>query len=105
MSTRATSMITPTQALFLMNAPFVHEQAAAWVESLKKNVPNETERLKLAFVQATGEEPTESELSEALAFMQAYSQQLGDASPAGQLAAWNAYARVLLTSNGFLYVD
>lgn len=97
--------ITPTQALFLMNAPFVHEQAAAWVEVLKKTIPDETQRLKLAFVQATGSEPTEVELKDAQDFLQSYKQQLGDPSPAGELAAWNAYARVLLTSNGFLYVD
>lgn len=97
--------ITPTQALFLMNAPFVHEQATALVDNLQKSVADDEGRVRLAYVLTTGTEPAPEDIQAAKDFMAAYQTQLGDSSPSGPIAAWNAYARVLLTSNGFLYVD
>ena len=64
-------------------------------------------RVRVAFEMAHGHQPDELEITNALAFVTAYQETLSDDqdNPKRELAAWSALARVLLTSNGFLYVD
>ena len=92
----------PQQALFLMNNPFVVEQAkavtqredVAWAASPAEKVDN-------LYRAILGRSPTAEERSLALAFA------TGDtAKPkGGQLNAWGLLAQVLLLSNEFAFVD
>ncbi|MFM8286215.1 MAG: DUF1553 domain-containing protein, partial [Planctomycetaceae bacterium] len=99
--------VTPTQTLYLMNSPFVHEQAAAF--AARWNVPGVAveERARQMIEAAHGRVPATEELALAGEFVAGYAARLPDttAAPDRATAAWEAFARVLLTSNSFLYVD
>ena len=99
---------TPTQTLFLMNSPFVHEQSEAFARQLLAAPGDDAARVRLACETAQGRVPSAAEVSGDLAFVTAYQQKLASQGipPEKQpAAAWAALARVLLTSNAFLYVD
>ncbi len=99
---------TPTQALFLMNDPFVHEQSAALAKRVLAVSADDGARLKWLYQIAYTRDPHDDELSQAAEFLKRYSDTLESAKmPAEQRAeiAWSAYCRVIMTSNEFLYVD
>src|SRR5262249_30661461 len=103
-----TPTTTPMQALYLMNAPFVHEQADAFARRLLAAPGDDTARVRLAFEATHGRAVDDAEVRDALAFVEAYKQKLaasGAQTDRQTSAAWAAFGRVLLTSNGFLYVD
>ncbi|MFO0806095.1 MAG: PSD1 and planctomycete cytochrome C domain-containing protein [Gemmataceae bacterium] len=92
---------TPTQALYLMNSPFVHTQSEAFAKRLLAAPGDDAARIRLAFEMAHGRAPESAVLNDSLAFLKAYR-----AKATGQeAAAWAAFSRVLLTSNAFLFVD
>ena len=94
----------PTQALYFMNDPFFHKQAAAFADRLLA-LPD-ADRVSAAFRLAYQRPPTTRERAGARRFLNAYLSELADV-PANdrQRQAWAAYARVLLGSNEFLYQD
>lgn len=99
---------TPTQTLFLMNSPFVHEQSAAFAQRLLAAPDDVATRVRLGFELAHGRIPAEADLADAVNFIGAYRDALATQNipPDQQIAvAWSAFARVLLTGNAFLYVD
>ncbi len=98
---------TPTQALFLMNSPFVHEQSKGFGRQITAVAGDDLTKTLWALETAHGRIPQESVVKETLAFVSAYRERLGDQSSREEqeLAAWSALARVLLTSNQFLFVD
>jgi Protein of unknown function (DUF1553)/Protein of unknown function (DUF1549)/Planctomycete cytochrome C len=99
---------TPLQALYLMNAPFVHEQSAALAGRLLARPGDERERIRHAYELTTGREPDADEMHSAQTFLTRYRQKLatGQISEAQQRErAWAALARVLLTSNAALFVE
>ena len=65
-------------------------------------------RVRLAIESAHGIAADEVAVTDALAFLKAYRAKAAErgVKPEGlPLAAWSAFARVLLTSNAFLFVD
>lgn len=99
---------TPTQTLYLMNSPFVQQQAEAFARRLISAPGDDAARVRLAFAMAHGRVPSKAESGDALAFLAGYRQKLaGLAKPPDREAglAWAGLAHVLLTSNAFLYVD
>ena len=99
---------TPSQTLFLMNSPFVHEQSETFAQSLLTASMDEPARIRLAFETTDGRLPSEAEVSDAMDFLSSYRKKLADlGTPSDKqpVAAWAALARVLLTRNSFLYVD
>jgi hypothetical protein len=91
-----------------MNAPFVHEQAEAFARRLLAAPADEAARVRLAFEATQGRVADAAEVRDALAFVAAYRQkEAAFAVPEDRrtTSAWAALGRVLLTSNGFLYVD
>jgi hypothetical protein len=95
----------PTQALWFLNNPFVHARAEAFAKRLLA-LPDDTQRLAFAYRLCLQRTPTDAEAQSASAFLAAYQNELADL-PADQrpLAAWSAYARVLLSSNELLHLD
>ncbi|HVK15199.1 MAG TPA: PSD1 and planctomycete cytochrome C domain-containing protein, partial [Gemmataceae bacterium] len=63
---------TPTQALYLMNSPFVHAQAEAFARRLLAAPGDDAGRVGLAFELAHGREPDDAAVTGALAFLKAY---------------------------------
>ena len=99
---------TPTQTLYLMNSPFVLQQAEAFARRLLAESADDTQRIRLAFAMAHARVPTATEISDALTFLTTYRTKLTalEKPPTNDAElAWAGLARVLLTSNAFLYVD
>ena len=99
---------TPTQTLYLMNSPFVQQQAESFARRLLADSADDPKRIRLAFAMAHGRAPSDSEVSDAVAFLTTYRTKLTalEKPPTNDAElAWSGLARVLLTSNAFLYVD
>ena len=99
---------TPSQALFVMNDPFMHEQSMNFAKRLQSMAGDDTERLAAAFELAYCRPPSVGEIDEASAFISRYAESLAkvnvpEADRMGQ--AWAAYLRTVLGSNEFFYVD
>ena len=98
---------TPTQALFLMNSPFVQEASEGFARHIVSVSGDDDAKIRWAFETAHGQIPEEEVVRDAIAFVSAYREKLAgnDVTSEKDIAAWSALARVLLTSNAFLYVD
>ena len=100
--------ITPLQSLFALNDPFAHEQAAEFARRLLREAADDRARVARAFELAFTRRPRAEEVGEALAYLERVT-----ASPASRdkpadervLRAWSSYARALLGSNEFLFID
>jgi hypothetical protein len=98
----------PMQALYLLNSPFVHEQAGGFARALIGREPDPAARVRRAYLEAFSRPPTEAERARALGYLARYEQTLdGDGVPADRrtLEAWSSLARTLLASNEFIFVD
>jgi hypothetical protein len=104
---RARSTV-PLQALYLRNNPFVHEQAGGFADRLIARVRDERARISLAHELAWGRTAGPDEIERALRYLAECKTALATAqAPAGdrERLAWVSLAKVMLTSNEFLYVD
>jgi hypothetical protein len=61
-----------------------------------------TARLQLVYEITLGRPASQEEQAQCLEFLEAYAQR---ESSDGELKAWGALCRVLMTSNSFLYID
>ncbi len=98
----------PLHALYLLNSPFVHEQAAGFARRLIDREPDTRARIRLAYVMTYARPPAQAETSRASVFLERYEQALADEGiPAGRgaLESWSSLVRSLLASNEFLFVD
>src|SRR5579883_268915 len=67
------STTVPSQALFLLNSPFVRQQALVFAERILKNPDaSDADRIRAAYRLAVGRVPTEKEIDRARAFLGAY---------------------------------
>src|SRR5437868_7019081 len=99
---------TPLQALFLMNDPFAHEQAAAWATRLAAVSPDDAARIDRAYREAFGRPARPKEIALGEQYLAACQAALAETEvPAADRprAAWASYARVLMSSNEFVFVD
>jgi Protein of unknown function (DUF1553)/Protein of unknown function (DUF1549)/Planctomycete cytochrome C len=96
----------PTQALFFLNNPFVHDQAGKFADRLLSEP--EGERIERAYRLALGRAPTDDEHRDASDYLRETAEALaaGGVPPAQRpRQAWAGLARVLFGSNEFIYVD
>jgi len=99
---------TPTQALYLLNNPFVHENAVALAADLFKVDQDDQQRLRRAYQLTLCRPPGDSELEVSQRFVdryQAAAVQSGTAAGDAEKQAWSALARTLLVRNEFLFVE
>ncbi len=88
---------TPLQQLFVLNSPFMQQQAAALARRLKAEAPDGTEaRARRAYLLLYGRPATEGQVKLAVEF-------LGGGPESDAL--WQQYAQVLLGSNEVLFID
>jgi hypothetical protein len=119
--------IVPQQALFLMNSPFLHEQArrlaavagndcqAGSSTTAAGSRVDQAEAVRKLYLRALGRPPTGDELALGVEFVQrqtaAVAAELGkrEGLPAGNgeplLSPWDQLAQVLLLTNEFMFVD
>jgi hypothetical protein len=99
---------TPLQALFAMNDPFAHEQAAKFAERILRERLHDRQRLDLAHQLAFARPPTADEIREGLTYLQRFRDKLGSMNVSAEeqwLKAWSSYLRALLGSNEFMFID
>ena len=93
----------PTQALFFLNDPFFHEEAAKLVDQVLARHSDEQARLEDLFQRTLQRPPQAADLAWTRPFLASYR------TPENQddtvRRGWQALARVLLGSNEFLYLD
>jgi mono/diheme cytochrome c family protein len=94
----------PTQALFFMNDPFVHARANKLAAQVVAAAATDRDRLDFVYGVLLGRKATDDEQQEATAFLNEYEAAVGDPAT-GNAQAWNAYVRVLISSNEVLHVD
>src|SRR5262249_11083901 len=100
--------VTPVQALFLMNSPFMHEQSDQFAVRVGMAYESIRERIDYAFRLAYGRAAKPEELREAQNYLQHTGAELmTGGAPVDQLnrKALASYLRVVMSSNEFLYVD
>ena len=98
----------PTQSLFLMNDPFIHEQSAGLARRLLATAADEPARIRVAYEIVLASQSTADTLAADQMFLAEYRKLLATSNiPADQreVAAWGALVRTLLTRNDFLFVD
>lgn len=104
---RASTVVAP-QALFLMNSPFVKEQAAAFADGLLKSPGDDIERVRLAYRKAYGRPATDAEVGQALGYMTRYEAAVGTTEKDGSKRrprAWQSFCQVLFAGSEFVYVE
>jgi hypothetical protein len=98
-----------TQALYVMNSPFVIEQAKSWAERLEKSKDaDDAARVKRAFVEAFGREASGGELLRAKAFLNDFAEAAVAKEPdaaARKKLAWQAFCQALIASAEFRYLN
>ncbi|VTR97774.1 PSD1 and planctomycete cytochrome C domain-containing protein [Tuwongella immobilis] len=93
--TRTQSTVAP-QALFLLNHPWVQEQANRLANRLLATAMTDSDRVKLAYSLLFSRPPTEAEMEIAKQLL---------AQPGSPAERWTRYAHVLLCTNEFMMID
>jgi hypothetical protein len=104
---RPTSTV-PSQALFLMNNPFVNEQAEGFARRLLVVSEDSRQRVRWAYQFALARRPTSIEEDAGIGYVQEYAKRLdafGIATERRHAHAWASFARVLFCANEFVYLD
>jgi hypothetical protein len=94
----------PLQRLYFMNSSFVYKQAQTFAKRVYDEA-NDTARIQKAYRILFGRPPSEAETKAGLDFLQAHPEAPGDQVAGQPTTAWNEYARVLLSSNEFEFVN
>jgi hypothetical protein len=96
----------PTQALYFMNDPFFHEQAADFADRIVHVSANDVDRIEFAFQTLFGRLASSDEIERARTFVREYESGLtAESLEIRSAKAWQAWGRVMLASNEALYVD
>ena len=95
----------PTQALAVMNSPFVHDLAAQFLNRIMATKPRGTEEIiSKAYEYALGRLPAAHETQRMKTFIEQQTQLLGNRPDSETLAA-REFCHALLCLNEFIYVD
>lgn len=95
----------PLQSLSQLNSEFALARAADFVRRLEREAPPDPRhRARLAFELTTGHVPSDIELRASLSFLEEQTRAYEPAENASP-RAWTDFCQMLLSSNGFLYVE
>jgi mono/diheme cytochrome c family protein len=96
----------PQQALFLMNSPFVIEQARHFLQRADVTAQSQDDaKIKRMYQIAYGRPAESDEIALGLRFLAEAQKSNETKREANPLSAWEQYAQVLLLSNEFGFVD
>jgi hypothetical protein len=104
---RASTVVAP-QALYLLNSPFVKEQARAFAEALLRDPRDDVGRVRFAYLKAYGRPATDSEVQQSLVYVSLYESALAatEKDPAKRRPrAWQSFCHVLFAGSEFIYVE
>jgi hypothetical protein len=92
----------PTQALGMLNGAFTNEQAAAFAERLRKEMPNDlAAQVRRATRLTTGTTPTDEQVRHDVEFIKG----LQTSGKLDEIGALKNYCLLLLNTNAFIYLD
>ena len=98
-----------TQALFMMNSPFVMQQARHFAEDLlSREGADDRELVALAHRRVLARPPSDRETEQALAYLAAYPRIQGAGEAEGaetRRQAWASYCQLLFGLNEFMYIE
>jgi hypothetical protein len=100
---KRTETTVPQQQLFVLNSPFVVEQAKALATRVQTEAASDAERILRAYALAYGRPPSDRETQAVLRYLTAADDD--DDKAMNKLTRWERFAQALLASNEFLYVD
>ena len=104
---RASTVVAP-QALFMMNSPFVKEQAKAFAESLLKVPGEDSERIRQAYLHGYGRPAAGDEVLQAITYLGNYETALAPTEKdllLRRASAWASFCQVLFAGSEFVYVN
>ena len=90
----------PTQALYLMNSPFVIRQAEAAAARLMVGEEDDDARIQLAYLRFLARRPTSAEVDRARTFLAGFAPEDPTRKP-----AWTAFCQALFAGAEFRYLD
>ena len=96
-----------TQALYLLNDPFVRRQAQALAELALKSSEDNVQRVDTAYLRALGRAATPKDVGRATAFIAEYeasARQEGMGPDQARRTAWTSFCQALLASAEFRYL-
>jgi mono/diheme cytochrome c family protein len=94
----------PLQQLYFMNNPFVYKQASVLAERVKSESTDQA-RIEKAYEYVYQRKPSAEELQLGLKFLSTTPDKPGYSIVGEPITAWDEYARVLLSSNEFQFVN
>jgi hypothetical protein len=101
---RDTTTVAP-QALYLLNDPFVRQQAQVLAQRLLgRTEHDDTGRLDLAYRLAVGRPATAKEIERAKRYIVDYAAAMGSVPADGRAAAWASFCQAILASAEFRYI-
>jgi cytochrome c553 len=102
-SEKRTDTTVPQQQLFVLNSPFVVDQARALAARVQAEAKDDEARVERAYLLAYGRPAAEGEIQRTLAFLQG--EDSAEEKPRNKLTRWERFTQALLGSNEFLYID
>lgn len=96
----------PAQALFLLNDPFVREQASLWAQGLLASQSDSEMRIKDAYLRAFSREAADHEVAAAQQFVDVQGREysLTPAAAKTDLRVWTDFCHVLFNVKEFIFV-
>jgi hypothetical protein len=94
----------PLQQLYFMNNPFIFKQAGELADRVESE-PDDRAKIVKIYAYVYQRKPSEAEIKLALEFLHTTPEKAGYAVTGEPITAWKQYARILLSSNEFLFID
>jgi cytochrome c553 len=94
----------PLQQLYFMNNPFVYKQAGVLAERVHDE-PTEKDRIIKLYKYVFQREPSAQEIELGLQFLNTTPEKAGYAVAGEPITAWHQYARIMLSSNEFQFLN
>jgi cytochrome c553 len=94
----------PLQQLYFMNNPFVYKQAGVLAERVAKE-PTDKDRIIKLYEYVFQRKPSDEELELGLKFLSTTPEKAGYAVVGEPITAWRQYARIMISSNEFQFLD
>ena len=96
----------PAQALYLMNSPFIQQQAKATAQRLIAERDDDALRVDLLYLLALGRHATETDVQRGKMFIENCQRTLNsqkESADANEIEAWTLFCQSVLVSNEFLF--
>ena len=100
---RSSTNVAP-QALFMMNSRFIADRSSELARKLASTEADDRQRIVDAYLWMLDRKPSEEEIQDMLNYKRGYDRKVAQSSGV-PWNAWQSLCRILISSNGFIYVD